>query len=131
MRIKNDCLRPQEGADSNEEEVSGGKALKDLLPVGSVVRLKNAVRKAVIMGYMQQVNPKDSPGQKPEVYDYMAVPYPEGYLGKGTVFLFNEENIEEVCFSGYESKESKGYMELIGTVFDAAQKGLTEDREAE
>ena len=73
---------PLEGADSSEEEVSGGKALKDLLPVGSVVRLKNAVRKAVIMGYMQQVNPKDSPGQKPEVYDYMAVPYPEGYLGK-------------------------------------------------
>ena len=113
-----------------EKEISGGKVLKDLLPVGSVVRLKNAVRKAVIMGYMQQVNPKDSPGRKPEVYDYMAVPYPEGYLGKGTVFLFNEENIEEVCFSGYESKESKGYMELIGTVFDVAQKGVTEDKEA-
>ena len=119
------------GGRVSEKEISRGKAMKDLLPVGSVVRLKNAVRKAVIMGYMQQVNPKDSPGQKPEVYDYMAVPYPEGYLGKGTVFLFNEENIEEVCFSGYESKESKGYMELVGTVFDAAQKGVTEDRDIE
>ncbi|MBR3165720.1 MAG: DUF4176 domain-containing protein [Lachnospiraceae bacterium] len=100
--------------------------MRELLPVGSVVRLKNAVRKAVIMGCMQQVTRGEGKGKAPEVYDYMAVPFPEGYLGKGTVFLFNEEDIEEVCFTGYENSESKGYMELIGTVFDAAQKGAGE-----
>lgn len=98
--------------------------MKELLPVGSIVRLKNAARKAAIMGYMQQAASKDSPDDQPRVYDYMAVPYPEGYLGKGTIFLFNEENIEEVCFHGYESRESKGYMSLVGTVFDAAEKGI-------
>lgn len=74
------------------------------------------------MGYMQKVTPKNDPDDSPKVYDYMAVPYPEGYLGRGTVFLFNEENIEEICFHGYESRESRGYMALIGTVFDAAEK---------
>lgn len=101
--------------------------MKELLPVGSIVRLKNAARKAAIMGYMQKVTSKDSPGQGPKVFDYMAVPYPEGYLGKGTVFLFNEENIEEVCFRGYESRESRGYMSLVGTVFDTAEKGIKTD----
>lgn len=92
------------------------------MPVGSVVRLKNAARKAVIMGFMQKVTSKDKPEDSPKFYDYMAVPYPEGYLGIGTVFLFNEENIEEVCFRGYESRESRGYVALVGTVFDAAEK---------
>lgn len=75
------------------------------------------------MGYMQTIASKDAPGKPGVVYDYMAVPYPEGFLGKNSAFLFNEEDIEEVCFRGFESRESKGYMELIGTVFDAAQKG--------
>ncbi len=73
-----------------------------------------AVPKAAIMGYMQKVTPNDESGHQGGVYDYMAVP--------GTLFLFNEDNIEEVCFRGYETKESKGYMALVGTVFDAAEK---------
>lgn len=101
--------------------------MKEFLPVGSIVRLKNAARKAAIMGYMQKVTPKEGSNDCSRVYDYMAVPYPEGYLGKGTVFLFNEENIEEVCFYGYESRESKGYMALVGAAFDAAEKGIRTD----
>lgn len=80
------------------------------------------------MGYMQKVTSGDNPDDdQPGIYDYVAVPYPEGYLGKGTVFLFNEENIEEICFRGYETRESKGYMSLVGTVFDAAEKGIKAD----
>ena len=101
--------------------------MKALLPVGSVVRLKKGVRKAAIMGYMQRISSGENKEKKADVYDYMAVPYPEGFLGKGSVFLFNEEDIEEVCFKGYESRESRGYMDLIGTLFDTAQKG-TEQR---
>lgn len=136
--------------------------MKQLLPVGSIVLLKGAVKKAAIMGYLQKVSPKDaeavkadpfrslkkgyaeagSPGAGEQgaetetgkgagmetdpsvVYDYMAVPYPEGFLGKGSIFLFNEESISEVCFRGYDSDESKGFTQLVGMVFDTARKGL-------
>lgn len=101
--------------------------LKELLPVGSIVLLKGAVKKAAIMGYLQKVSPDDketAPADSSSVYDYMAVPYPEGFLGKGSIFLFNEENISEVCFRGYESEESRGFTQLIGMVFDAAQEGM-------
>lgn len=103
--------------------------MKALLPVGSIVRLKKAVRKAAIMGYMQTIATPGGSDRQKEIYDYMAVPYPEGFLGKGSVFLFNEEDIEEVCFRGYDSKESRGYMSLIGTVFDEAEKGLKDGAE--
>ena len=101
--------------------------LKELLPVGSIVLLKGAVKKAAIMGYLQKVSAEDKKAAQADpslVYDYMAVPYPEGYLGKGSIFLFNEENICEVCFRGYDSDESKGFTQLIGMVFDAAQQGM-------
>lgn len=94
--------------------------MRDLLPVGSVVLLKNAVKKAVIMGYFQKISSK---GEE-HVYDYMGVSYPEGFLGKGSVFLFDEDKIDKVCFRGYETGEHKGYSDLIVTVFKAAQKGL-------
>ena len=74
------------------------------------------------MGYMQKVTPNDESGNQGGVYDYMAVPYPEGQIGKGNLFLFNEDNIEADWCRGYESKESKGYMARGGTVFDAAEK---------
>lgn len=83
------------------------------------------------MGYLQKVSAEDKKAAQADpslVYDYMAVPYPEGYLGKGSIFLFNEENICEVCFRGYDSDESKGFTQLIGMVFDAAQKGLEAEK---
>ena len=49
--------------------------MKDLLPIGSVVLLKEATKKLVIIGVLQ-VNPNEN-----KIYDYLAVPYPEGYIG--------------------------------------------------
>ena len=46
--------------------------MKDLLPIGSVVLLKDATKKLVIIGVLQ-VNAEQN-----KMYDYLAVPYPEG-----------------------------------------------------
>ena len=76
--------------------------LKELLPVGSIVLLKGAVKKAAIMGYLQKVSAEDKEAAQSDsslVYDYMAVPYPEGFLGKGSIFLFNEENISGINYN--------------------------------
>ena len=55
--------------------------MKDLLPVGSIVLLKGGVKKTVIIGVLQvsEENPE-------EMYDYIGVPYPEGYLGEDNAF---------------------------------------------
>lgn len=36
-----------------------------------------------------------------KTYDYIAIPYPEGYIDSETMFLFMQEDIENVSFVGF------------------------------
>ena len=74
----------------------------NLLPIGSVVVLKEGHKKLMIVGVMQ------SDADEPEkTYDYLGVFYPEGHLGKNFQYLFNHEDIDEIFFRGYEDEERK------------------------
>lgn len=66
--------------------------MKNLLPIGSVVILKDATKKLVIIGILQ-VNPSEN-----KIYDYLGVPYPEGYVGSDNNFLFNHSDINDIIF---------------------------------
>ena len=69
--------------------------MKDLLPVGSIVLLKDATKKLMIIGILQ-VNQKEK-----KMYDYLGVPYPEGFISTDKNFLFDHEDINDVIFYGY------------------------------
>ena len=58
--------------------------IKKYLPVGSVVLLKNGIKKVTIIGIMQNITNKD--GEVRE-YDYIGVFYPEGFLTMETMFM--------------------------------------------
>lgn len=77
---------------------------KELLPIGSVVLLKNATKKLMIYGVCQTdlTDNKD--------YDYIGVVYPEGNMGEGTQFLFNHNDIQEVFFKGYSNHERDVFL---------------------
>ena len=70
-----------------------------LLPVGSVVSLENAEKKLVIIG----AGVKRENDEK--LYDYIGVPFPEGYVDSDTMFLFMAKDIEKVHFMGYINSE--------------------------
>lgn len=91
--------------------------VKDLLPIGSVVKLKNMKKKIMIIGIMpmKQINEKQT-----KVYDYMGVPYPEGFIGAKAGALFDHKNIETIIFIGYENKERELFVTTIQNVFDVA-----------
>lgn len=40
-----------------------------------------------------------------KTYDYIAIPYPEGYIDSETMFLFMQEDIENVSFVGFVDAE--------------------------
>ena len=63
--------------------------MKDLLPIGSVVRLKEATKSLMIIGTMQV----DAEGKR---YDYISCIFPEGYIDSDTFFTFQHEDIETV-----------------------------------
>ena len=71
--------------------------IKNLLPCGSVVLLKEAKKKLMIVGVLMNNN-----GVK---YDYIGVFFPEGYIDSSRMFVFNHEDIEKVEFIGYMNSE--------------------------
>ena len=61
--------------------------MREILPLGSVVTLKDANKRLMIAGRLQK---ETSTGQ---VFDYSAVLWPEGMVSSDKVYLFNEDDI--------------------------------------
>ncbi|MGG2066743.1 MULTISPECIES: DUF4176 domain-containing protein [unclassified Bacillus (in: firmicutes)] len=65
-----------------------------LLPIGSVVKLKDVEPIIMIIGRMVVSADKRD-------FDYVGVPYPIGYLGDEKVLCFNHDRIVEEMHRGY------------------------------
>ena len=98
--------------------------MKELLPIGSVVRLKEATKSLIIVGTTQI----DEDGN---IYDYISCVFPEGYIDENTFFLFNHEDIEEVKFVGYINAESQTYAQFIKNQEILKQKEEANDGKSE
>ena len=86
--------------------------IRDLLPIGSVVMLKDAERPLMIYGIKQL----DSNNPDTE-YDYIGVLYPEGNVGANFQYLFNHNDIADVLFKGYETDELKNFLDAVAKAY--------------
>ena len=75
-----------------------------LLPIGSVVQLREAEKPVMIFGVYQQ---RVTDGRN---FDYIGEAYPEGFLGGQSNLLFDAEDIAEVLFTGYQTPEYESLM---------------------
>ncbi len=83
-----------------------------LLPIGTVVLLKNSTKKIMIIGVLQkQIKEGDE-----VIWDYSACLYPEGYMGPDKTFLFNNDQIEKIYSYGYQDEEQFGFKSQIDTI---------------
>ena len=78
-----------------------------LLPIGSIVILKDGKKKIMIYGRKQKM--KNS-GQ---IFDYLGCLYPEGYINPAYSFVFNHEQIVEVIFKGFVNEEEEAFVEEV------------------
>ena len=85
--------------------------VRNLLPIGSVVRLKGATKRLMVFGVRQT----DAKSHKE--YDYIGVTYPEGNMGEGIRFMFDHEDVEEIAFTGFESDERVEFMQKLHDFF--------------
>lgn len=94
--------------------------MKDLLPIGSIVLLKDASKKLMIIGVLQ-VNQKEN-----KIFDYLGVPYPEGFIGPENNFLFNHSDINDVIFIGYKNPERETFLKAMEILYnkEIAQQNL-------
>lgn len=77
-----------------------------LLPVGTVVLLKNSKKRVMIIGVCQKTS--DHPDM---LWDYSACLFPEGYIGADKLFLFNNDQIEKVFLMGLQDDEQMAFKE--------------------
>ena len=87
--------------------------IKELLPIGSIVLLKDGEKRLMISGIMQT----DTGGTQKN-YDYMAVLYPEGHIGEGFQYLFNHEDINEIIFRGFEDAERVELLDKLTNLYE-------------
>lgn len=85
-------------------------SIKNLLPVGSVVKVKELEKKLAIMGIL--VN---NAGVK---YDYIAVPFPEGYIDAEHMYVFNHEDVEKVEYIGFINSEFQIFRRNLAESID-------------
>lgn len=87
---------------------------KDLLPIGSVVLLKNGKKKVMICGVRQ------TEMESGVEYDYISVLYPEGHMADVGTFMFNHEDIEDIFFHGFEDDERAAFIEGLSRFYGDA-----------
>ena len=83
-------------------------SIQTILPIGSVVMLKNGTKPVMIFGYMQQ-----SLMHEGKMVDYVGVPYPEGNISIAAQFGFQMTDIAEVLFEGYRTEAFQPWEELL------------------
>lgn len=87
--------------------------IKELLPIGSIVLLKDGEKKLMINGIKQI----DASGDGKE-YDYLGVLYPEGHIGDQFQYLFNHEDIDKIVFHGYEDEERTEFLAKLAALYE-------------
>lgn len=85
--------------------------VKNLLPIGSVVLLKEGKKRLMIYGVKQtdQTTNKE--------HDYIGVLYPEGNIGSVGHFFFNHSDIEVISYLGLNDMERQKFLEKLSAFY--------------
>ena len=70
-----------------------------LLPIGSVVLLKGAEKRLMIIGRLQAIKGED------KIFDYSACYYPEGLVSLDRMVFYNDDDIDLLFFMGFQDPE--------------------------
>lgn len=88
-----------------------------LLPIGSVVLLKESTKRVMIMGVCQR-----SADNNETIWDYCGCFYPEGYLGADKIFLFNNDQIDRIYALGYQDAEQMEFKKKADHIVTELRK---------
>ena len=81
--------------------------MENLLPLGSIVILKDGEKKLMIYGRLQLAADTN------EHFDYVGCLWPEGNLNVEHTYLFNHSDVDTVAHYGYSDDEELAFMEVL------------------
>lgn len=83
------------------------------LPIGSVVLLKGATKRIMILGYCRYMA-----GDSTKVYDYCGCTYPEGFISPEKTAVFDHEQIEQIYALGFQNDEQIAFRQRLIQVLE-------------
>lgn len=83
------------------------------LPIGTIVKLKDIEKFAMISGYFPS-----SSSNAGYVWDYAAFPYPEGMIDNDKVIQFDNESIEKIIVMGYQDESQMAFIKVVSEKSD-------------
>lgn len=101
------------------------------LPIGTVVLLKEGTKEVMITSYCIIPNGDvyDKNGKiegQNNMYDYGACLYPEGVFNSNQVIAFNHDQIDKICFKGYETDSQKSFSKLVNEKLEELRRQAQE-----
>ena len=85
---------------------------ENLLPIGSIVKVKGTDQPLMITG-LYQIQKVD---KTQKLFDYLGCLWPEGIVDTDENIFFDGINIDKVLFKGYTDEEEKQYQEKLGQI---------------
>jgi hypothetical protein len=86
--------------------------MEGLLPIGTVVLLKESTKRVMIIGVVQRAI------ESGDIFDYAGCVYPEGYMGAEKTFLFNNNQIDKMYAIGYQDEEQFAFKVKAEKILD-------------
>lgn len=74
-------------------------------PIGTVVKLKGATKRCMIIGFCAMTNDNNE-----KVYDYSGCLYPEGLVSSNQTLLFDHDQIAQIYHFGLTDEEEKTFQ---------------------
>lgn len=97
-----------------------------VLPIGSVVLLKESTKKLMIIGFAQIA--ADDPNR---VYDYVGCIFPEGFIGPDKTYLFDSAQIEKIYAVGYQDEEQMNFKVRVDAALEEIRRKGNNDKTGE
>lgn len=97
-----------------------------LLPIGSVVRLKDSTASVMVAGYLP-IGDTD-PGY---VWDYSGFKFPLGYVRNDEIYCFDQNQIEEVLGMGYQDSEHFSFANTLEEAVERIKTAATENKDGD
>ena len=95
----------KENEKQNNENKLNSVFSEKYLPIGSIVLLKNAQKRIMVIGFVAKGKTLDD-----RIFDYMGCLYPEGVLSSEEILLFDHNQIDKIYYMGYVDEEWKKYQ---------------------
>lgn len=91
-----------------------------VLPIGTIVLLKGARKRVMIIGYCKYMGDDTS-----KIYDYAGCVYPEGYLSPDTTALFDHDQIDAIFSLGFRNMVQHEFQKKL----ESALKNMGKENE--